>query len=146
MESKSNLSTVSSHLIFSSRYFLSPFLPSLSSFHSSPSSLCSPLPSPQKVEPSVVKLLVMENLMLIPSMDVYILIFSFVDYHIQRRKHGRIEMVPLPSNRYSLSLSNSTVGELNPELSRVTGLVLGYTEVIVEDQSILSLFKLQEDM
>lgn len=104
-----------------------------------PPLLLSHLPSspPQDVEPSVVKLLVIENLMLMPSMDVYLLPLSFVDYHIQRRKHGRTEVVPLPSSQYSLHLSNLTVAELDPLLSRVMGLVLGFTEVVVEDQSIL---------
>ena len=75
--------------------------------------------------------------MLYPSIDVYILPLSFVDYLIHRRKHGKTEVVPLPSDQYSLSISDPTVAELDPALSRVTGLVIGYTEVVVEDQSIL---------
>ena len=87
------------------------------------------------VGPDVVKLLVIENIMLQPSVDVYILPLSFVDYRVERRKHGRSEFT-MPSEQYSLELTNTTVGKLDSERSRVTGLVVGYTEV--QDISILS--------
>lgn len=84
-----------------------------------------------------MKLLVIENLMLQPCVDVYILPLSFVDYRVERRKHGHVEAVPLPSDQHSLQLTNSTVAELNTHRSRVTGLVLGFTEVVLQDKSIL---------
>ena len=88
------------------------------------------------VGPDVVKLLVIENIMLQPSVDVYILPVSFVNYRVERRKHGRSEFITMPSEQYSLELTNTTVGRLDSERSRVTGLVVGYTEVV--DISILS--------
>jgi len=84
-----------------------------------------------------VKLLVVENIMLQPSVDVYILPVSFVDYRVERRKHGRTEVVPMPSDQYTLELTNKTVGNLDPQRSRVTGLIVGYTEVVLQDKSIL---------
>ena len=90
------------------------------------------------VGPDVVKLLVIENIMLQPSMDVYILPLSFVDYRVERRKHGRSEFITMPSEQYSLELTNTTIGKLDSERSRVTGLVVGYTEVVLQDISILS--------
>ena len=77
--------------------------------------------------------------MLQPCMDVYILPLSFVDYHIERRKHGHSEIVSLPSDQYYLHLSNQTVAELDVPKSRVTGLVLGYAEVVLYDKSILAI-------
>ena len=91
----------------------------------------------QDVPPSVVKLLVIENLMLVPSMDVYILPFSFLHYQVQRRKHGIMEVVPLPSPHHSLHLTNSIVAQLRNSTSRVLGVELGFTEVVLEDHSIL---------
>ena len=91
----------------------------------------------QNVKPDVVKLLVIENLMLQPSMDVYILPLSFVDYRVERRKQGRTEVVPMPSEQYTLELTNTTVGRLNRQRSRVTGLVIGDTELVLQDKSIL---------
>ena len=76
--------------------------------------------------------------MLQPSMNVYILPLSFVDYHVERRKHGKTEIVTMPSDQYVLEVTNSTVGRLERKKSRVTGLVVGYTEVVLQDKSILA--------
>ena len=46
---------------------------------------------PQGVAPDEVKLLVIENLMLLPSADIYLMPFSYVDYRVERRKHGRTQ-------------------------------------------------------
>ena len=93
--------------------------------------------SSQNVKPNIVKLLVVENIMLQPSVDVYILPLSFVDYQVERRKRGKSEVVPMPSDQYTLELTNYTVGELDTQRSRVTGMVVGYTEVVLQDKSIL---------
>ncbi len=93
----------------------------------------------QKVKPDIVKLLVIENIMLQPSMDVYILPLSYVDYEVERRKHGRSDIITMPSEQYSLELTNTTVGKLDRERSRVTGLVVGYTEAVLQDMSILKI-------
>ena len=85
----------------------------------------------------MVRLLVLENLMLQPCVDVYILPLSFVDYRVERRRHGHVEVVPLPSDQHSLQLTNQTVAELDTQKSRVTGLVIGFTEVVLQDKSIL---------
>ncbi len=73
-----------------------------------------------------------ENMMLQPSMDVYILPLSFVEYRVERRKHGRSEVIAMPSEQYSL-------GETPPTEVKVTGLVVGYTEAVLHDISILIL-------
>ena len=90
---------------------------------------------PQHVKPDIVKLLVIENLMLQPCSDVYILPLSFVDYRVERRKQGRTEVVPMPSDQYTLELTNTTVGRLDRRRSRVTGLVIGDTEIVLQDKS-----------
>ena len=90
----------------------------------------------QDVNVDVVKLLVMENIMLQPSADAYILVQSFLDYHVERKKYGKIEVVPMPSDQYTLELTNLTVGRLDRKRSRVTGLVVGDTEVVLQDRSI----------
>ena len=90
---------------------------------------------PQHVRPDIVKLLVIENLMLQPCSDVYILPLSFVDYRVERRKQGRTEVVPMPSEQYTLELTNTTVGRLDRQRSRVTGLVIGDTEIVLQDKS-----------
>ena len=93
---------------------------------------------PQHVKPDIVKLLVIENLMLQPCSDVYILPLSFVDYRVERRKQGRTEVVPMPSDQYTLELTNTTVGRLDRRRSRVIGLVIGDTEIVLQDKSMFS--------
>ena len=73
--------------------------------------------------------------MLQPCSDVYILPLSFVDYLVVRRKQGRTEVVPMPSEQYTLELTNTTVGELDRRRSRVTGLVIGDMEIVLQDKS-----------
>ena len=77
--------------------------------------------------------------MLQPCSDVYILPLSFVDYRVERRKQGRTEVVPMPSDQYTLELTNTTVGRLDQRRSRVTGLVIGDTEIVLQDKSMLLL-------
>ena len=43
----------------------------------------------------------------------------------------------MPSEQYTLELTNKTVGTLNRQRSRVTGLVVGDTEIVLQDKSIL---------
>ena len=45
----------------------------------------------------------------------------------------------MPSDQYSLELTNTTVASLDTPSSNVTGLVVGDTEVVLQDKSILSL-------
>ena len=42
----------------------------------------------------------------------------------------------MPSDQYSLELTNTTVGSLDTQRSNVTGLVVGDTEVVLQDKSI----------
>ena len=79
--------------------------------------------------------------MLHPSTVTHILPRAFVDYRVERKKQGRSEVVAMPSKQYTLELTNTTVGELDVERSRVTGLAVGFTELVLNDKSLL-LYKL----
>ena len=48
----------------------------------------------------------------------------------------------MPSDQYSLELTNTTVASLDTPSSNVTGLVVGDTEVVLQDKSILYTFSL----
>ena len=103
------------------------------------------------VAPATVKLLVIENIMLQPAVDVYILPHCMVHYTVERKKQvsglcgshslspcmqGKTEVVAMPSYQYSLELTNTTVASLDTPSSNVTGLVIGDTEVVLQDKSI----------
>ena len=49
---------------------------------------------------------------------------------------GKTEIVVMPSDQYSLELTNTTVASLDTPSSNVTGLVIGDTEIILQDKSI----------
>ena len=53
---------------------------------------------------------------------------------------GKTEVVVMPSDQYSLELTNTTVASLDTPSSNVTGLVVGDTEVVLQDKSILYTF------
>lgn len=89
------------------------------------------------VSPATVKLLVIENIMLQPAMDVYILPFCTVHYTVERKKQGKTEVVAMPSEQYSLELTNTTVASLDVQTSNVTGLVIGDTEIVLQDKNML---------
>ncbi|CAI8026947.1 Nuclear pore membrane glycoprotein 210 [Geodia barretti] len=89
------------------------------------------------VAPATVKLLVIENIMLQPAMDVYILPYCIVHYTVERKKQGKTEVVVMPSDQYSLELTNTTVASLDTPSSNVTGLVVGDTEVVLQDKNML---------
>ena len=67
-----------------------------------------PVDTPTPVDS--VRVLVMENIMLSPSSDVYILPLSYVDYVVERRKYGRVEILSVPSEQYKFKVANETVG------------------------------------
>jgi len=46
-------------------------------------------------------------------------------------------VVPMPSSRYYFELTNETVARLDHTSSQVTALVIGYTNLVVQDKSIL---------
>ncbi|KAI6647347.1 Nuclear pore membrane glycoprotein [Oopsacas minuta] len=86
-----------------------------------------------------VRVLVMENIMLFPSSDVYILPLSYVDYVVERRKYGRMEILSVPSEQYKFIVANDTVGYIHRDLPRFTGVQLGQTDVILRDANMAGL-------
>ena len=44
-------------------------------------------------------------------------------------------VVSMPCDQYSLELTNITVATFNKQLSRVTGMIIGDTELILHDKS-----------
>ena len=49
----------------------------------------------------------------------------------------KTEVVAMPSDQYSLELTNTTVASLDVPTSNVTGLVVGNTEIVLQDKRIL---------
>ena len=48
----------------------------------------------------------------------------------------KTEVVTMPSDQYSLELTNATVASLDVPTSNVTGLVIGHTDIVLQDKRI----------
>jgi nuclear pore complex protein Nup210 len=86
-----------------------------------------------KVEANAIDLMVVANVLLVPSQDLYLPVHSMIHYYAQVIKQKGIEDIQLPSSQYSLALSDSSVATLDPYTSKVTAKTLGRTEVTLVD-------------
>ncbi|KAJ1080979.1 hypothetical protein NDU88_001166 [Pleurodeles waltl] len=87
------------------------------------------------VEDATVRLFVLENIFLLPSNDVYLLVGAYIRYRVSRLIHGKITEVDLPLEHYDLELQNEdagshvsmdqTVADLDINTVTVTALQLG---------------------
>uniref|UniRef100_A0A8C5CHL2 Nucleoporin 210 n=1 Tax=Gadus morhua TaxID=8049 RepID=A0A8C5CHL2_GADMO len=93
-----------------------------------------------------VKLLILENILLSPAHDVYLLAGTSIKYKVQKIRQGKITELSMPCDQYELHLQNSVVGgtttqelsvaSLDPTSSTVTGLQLGHVNVVLDHKSL----------
>ncbi|XP_077380724.1 nuclear pore membrane glycoprotein 210-like isoform X2 [Festucalex cinctus] len=98
------------------------------------------------VNATEVKLLIVENILLNPSHDVYLMVGTSIQYQVLRIKHGLINELPMPCEQYKLHLWNSVVdingnprvavARLDQGTSTVTAIQLGYIKVVLEDKNL----------
>ncbi|KAK0402757.1 hypothetical protein QR680_016513 [Steinernema hermaphroditum] len=90
----------------------------------------------ENISGNSIDLVVVANLILVPSSDVYIVPHSTIQYGIQLIKSGRTEPIELPSRQYYLKLSNNDVCSLKNEESTVIAEKVGQTEISLIDRNI----------
>ncbi|XP_078525021.1 nuclear pore membrane glycoprotein 210-like [Lissotriton helveticus] len=61
------------------------------------------------VEDATVRLFVLENICIMPSTDVYLLVGAYVRYKVRRLVYGKIVEVDLPLEHYDLEFQNEVV-------------------------------------
>ncbi|CAL8325175.1 unnamed protein product [Merluccius merluccius] len=93
-----------------------------------------------------VRLLILENILLSPAHDVYLLVGTSIKYKVQKIRQGKITELSMPCDQYELHLQNSVVGrDGNTELSvasldqtssTVTGLQFGHINVVLDHKSL----------
>ncbi|KAM4609800.1 nuclear pore membrane glycoprotein 210 [Polymixia lowei] len=93
-----------------------------------------------------VRLLILENILLSPAHDVYLLAGTSIQYKVQKIRQGKITELSMPCDQYELHLQNSVVGpDGNPELtvasldqssSTVTAVQLGHINVVLDHKSL----------
>uniref|UniRef100_A0A3B4AQW5 BIG2 domain-containing protein n=1 Tax=Periophthalmus magnuspinnatus TaxID=409849 RepID=A0A3B4AQW5_9GOBI len=100
----------------------------------------------QDVGAAEVRLLILENIMLSPAYDVYLLVGTSIRYKVLKIRQGTITELVMPCDQYELHLENSVVGSNgNPDLavasldqssSKVTAVQLGHINVVLDHKSL----------
>uniref|UniRef100_A0A663MMQ2 Nucleoporin 210 n=1 Tax=Athene cunicularia TaxID=194338 RepID=A0A663MMQ2_ATHCN len=98
------------------------------------------------VHPAEVRLLILENILLNPAYDIYLLVGTSVQYRVQKIRQGKITELMMPSDQYELQLQNNVlspegdpswpVAKLDQATSVVTALQQGQTNLVLGHKSI----------
>nr|XP_060613914.1 nuclear pore membrane glycoprotein 210-like [Anolis sagrei ordinatus] len=91
----------------------------------------------KKVAAAFVRLLVLENIFLMPSHDVYLLVGAYIKYKVGKIVQGKMTEVDLPLEHYELELRDEEgaeddlpVAALDAQTATVTALHLGQVNLI----------------
>ncbi|XP_053325422.1 nuclear pore membrane glycoprotein 210 [Spea bombifrons] len=100
----------------------------------------------QKVNPAEVRLLILENILLNPALDIYLLVGATVQYKVQKIKQGKITDLLMPSDQYILQLKNHVVAPggivddpvalLDERTTTVTATQRGQTNILLLHKNI----------
>uniref|UniRef100_A0A8C7WMJ7 Nucleoporin 210 n=1 Tax=Oryzias sinensis TaxID=183150 RepID=A0A8C7WMJ7_9TELE len=95
-----------------------------------------------------VRLLILENILLSPAHDIYLLAGTSIHYRVLKIRQGTITELSMPCDQYELHLQNSVavpagsqdapVASLDQSTSTVTGLQLGHINVVLDHKSMSS--------
>ncbi|XP_004581422.2 nuclear pore membrane glycoprotein 210 [Ochotona princeps] len=100
----------------------------------------------KNVHPAEVRLLILENILLNPAYDVYLMVGTSIRYRVQKIRQGKITELAMPSDQYELQLQNSIpspegdparpVAVLSQDTSLVTAVQLGQSSLVLGHRSI----------
>ncbi|XP_054431060.1 nuclear pore membrane glycoprotein 210 [Pteronotus mesoamericanus] len=101
----------------------------------------------KNVSPAEVRLLILENILLNPAYDVYLMVGTSIRYKVQKIRQGKITELSMPSDQYELQLQNNIQGHagdpgrpvavLAQDTSTVTAVQLGQSNLVLGHRSIL---------
>ncbi|XP_036713739.1 nuclear pore membrane glycoprotein 210-like [Balaenoptera musculus] len=94
----------------------------------------------KKVAAALIRLLVLENVFLIPSHDIYLLVGAYIKYRVAKMVQGRMTEVKFPLEHYTLELQNHRVSRnvslsgkvalLDEKTAMVTAVQLGHANLV----------------
>uniref|UniRef100_A0A672IUC1 BIG2 domain-containing protein n=1 Tax=Salarias fasciatus TaxID=181472 RepID=A0A672IUC1_SALFA len=100
----------------------------------------------QDVGAAEVRLLILENILLSPAHDVYLLAGSSIRYRVLKIRQGTITELSMPCDQYELHLRNGVIGpdgkpdvavaSLDQSTSTVTAVQLGHINVVLDHKSL----------
>ncbi|XP_061114891.1 nuclear pore membrane glycoprotein 210 [Conger conger] len=98
------------------------------------------------VVPAEVRLLILENILLNPASDVYLLVGTSIRYSVHKIRQGKLTELSMPCEQYELQLQNGVgqsdadptlgVAKLDPASSTVQALQLGHINVVLDHSSL----------
>ncbi|KAF6120714.1 nucleoporin 210 [Phyllostomus discolor] len=101
----------------------------------------------KNVHPAEVRLLILENILLNPAYDVYLMVGTSIRYKVQKIRQGKITELSMPSDQYQLQLQNNIQGPagdpsrpvavLAQDTSTVTAVQLGQSNLVLGHRNIL---------
>ncbi|XP_042194492.1 nuclear pore membrane glycoprotein 210-like [Callorhinchus milii] len=93
------------------------------------------------VPPAMIRLIILENIILSPSYDIYLLVGAFIRYRVTKIVNGKMTEIEMPSDQYKLELQNhvvdpdgeegNPVAELEPNSCTVTALQKGQASIVL---------------
>lgn len=93
-----------------------------------------------------VKLLILENILLSPAHDVYLLAGTSIRYKVLKIRQGTMTELSMPCDQYELHVQNSVIGtngnsdvsvaSLDQSTSTVTAIQLGHINVVLDHKSL----------
>ncbi|XP_054418842.1 nuclear pore membrane glycoprotein 210-like [Pteronotus mesoamericanus] len=94
----------------------------------------------KKVAAALIRLLVLENIFLVPSHDIYLLVGAYIKYRVAKMVQGRVTEMEFPLEHYTMELQDHKVAYnesrsgkvalLNEKTVVVTAVQLGQTNLI----------------
>nr|XP_015203546.1 PREDICTED: nuclear pore membrane glycoprotein 210 [Lepisosteus oculatus] len=100
----------------------------------------------KNVPAAEVRLLILENILLNPAYDIYLLVGTSIQYRVQKIRQGKITELVMPCDQYELQLQNSILGpdgdvripvaKLDRATSTVTALQRGQTNIVLDHKSL----------
>ncbi|KAK2494641.1 hypothetical protein MC885_003008, partial [Smutsia gigantea] len=99
----------------------------------------------KKVAAALIRLLVLENIFLIPSYDIYLLVGAYIKYRVAKMVQGRMTELEFPLKHYTLELQDHRIANnksltgkvalLDEETAMVTAIQLGQTNLVFVHKS-----------
>ncbi|XP_015601046.1 nuclear pore membrane glycoprotein 210 [Cephus cinctus] len=90
-------------------------------------------PEYKHVSPIEVELIVVANLIILPS-DVTIMVHDSFKYKVMQVRQGRLEEINFPSSQYYLEAENTAILEIDNEHSSIYALSYGKTKIFLHDK------------
>ncbi|XP_067865995.1 nuclear pore membrane glycoprotein 210-like [Heterodontus francisci] len=94
----------------------------------------------KSVPAATIRLIILENIILSPAYDIYLLVGAFIRYRVAKIVNGKMTEVEMPSEQYRLELQGQvssdeeedvTVAQLDPDSCIVTALQTGQTSLVL---------------